>query len=64
MTLTYSTKIFNWLILVVIKVNFYEQVLKRIDVVREVIQWIDILLLILVVLYLMFHDVAIHSVAY
>ena len=64
MTLIYSIKNLNWLILVVITVNFYEKVSKRIDKVREVIQWIDILLLILVALYLMYQHVAMHSAAY
>ena len=58
MTLIYLVKNLNWLILVLINV------LKRIDTVREVIQWIDILLLILGNLYLMCQYVAIHSAEY
>ena len=64
MTLIYSIKNLNWLILVYIKVNCYWKVLKRIDTVREMIQWIDVLFLILVVLYLMCQYVAIHSAVY
>ena len=37
---------------------------KRIDKVREMIQWIDMLFVILVVLYLMCQYAAIHSAAY
>ena len=54
----------NWLTLVTIKVNCYWKVLKRIDRVREMLPWIDLLFLILVVLYLMCQYVAIHSVVY
>ena len=40
------------------------KVLKIIDTVREVIQWIGILFLILAVRYLMYQYVAIHSAKY
>ena len=44
--------------------NYYKKVLKRIDTVREEIQWIDILFLILVVLCLICQYVAIHATTY
>ena len=54
----------NWLILVVIKVNCYWKIFKRINTVREMTQRIDFLFLILVVLYLMCQCVAINSAVY